>query len=148
MALLWVGSICAQQGSVEDPVLGKMGDVEIKASDIRRILDAQPPELRKQITGASELDRLVRNELVRQSLLMEARSKGWDKKPDVALMMERAKEQALLQIYVSDLARPPMEYPTEEDIGTRSRRPTLLFNGYGEYVADLYKGLEKERLYV
>jgi sulfoxide reductase catalytic subunit YedY len=23
----------------------------------------------------------------------------------------------------------------------------LLFNGYGEYVADLYKGLEKERLW-
>ena len=28
------------------------------------------------------------------------------------------------------------------------RRPTLLFNGYGEYVADLYKGLEAtERLW-
>ena len=25
--------------------------------------------------------------------------------------------------------------------------PTLLFNGYGEFVADLYKGLENERLY-
>jgi sulfoxide reductase catalytic subunit YedY len=27
------------------------------------------------------------------------------------------------------------------------RVPTLLFNGYGEYVADLYKGLENERLW-
>jgi len=34
-------------------------------------------------------------------------------------------------------------------IGTGERRPTLLFNGYGEYVAGLYKGLEdKERLFV
>ena len=33
-------------------------------------------------------------------------------------------------------------------IGTGERRPTLLFNGYGEYVAGLYKGLEdKERLW-
>ena len=32
-------------------------------------------------------------------------------------------------------------------IGTSERKPTLLFNGYGEYVADLYKGLEKERLW-
>jgi len=116
LPLLWIGSVCAQQASVEDPVVGKMGSVEIKASEIRHILDAQPAELRKQMTGASELDRLVRNELVRQSLLMEARSKGWDKKPDVALMMERAKDQALLQIYVSNLARPPTEYPTEDDI--------------------------------
>jgi methionine sulfoxide reductase catalytic subunit len=36
----------------------------------------------------------------------------------------------------------------EEIIGSGGkRRPTLLFNGYGEYVADLYKGLEKERLW-
>jgi methionine sulfoxide reductase catalytic subunit len=32
-------------------------------------------------------------------------------------------------------------------LGTDERRPTLLFNGYGEYVADLYKGLQGERLY-
>jgi len=35
----------------------------------------------------------------------------------------------------------------EELIGTGERRPTLLFNGYGEFVADIYKGLEKERLW-
>lgn len=116
LSLLWLGSVCAQQGSAEDPILGQMGNVEIKASDIRRIIDAQPPDVRKQMTGASELDRLVRSELVRQSLLMEARSKGWDKKPDVALMMDRARDQALLQMYVSNLARPPAEYPTEDDI--------------------------------
>ena len=33
-------------------------------------------------------------------------------------------------------------------LGTDERKPTLLFNGYGEQVAGLYKGLEKERLYL
>jgi len=32
-------------------------------------------------------------------------------------------------------------------IGLNERRPTLLFNGYTEFVADIYKGLEKERLW-
>jgi sulfoxide reductase catalytic subunit YedY len=36
----------------------------------------------------------------------------------------------------------------ERMLGTDEMRPTLLYNGYGEHVADLYKGLEKERLYV
>jgi len=36
----------------------------------------------------------------------------------------------------------------EEVIGVGTRVPTVIFNGYGAYVADLYKGLEKERLYV
>jgi len=42
---------------------------------------------------------------------------------------------------------PRWSQATEEIIGTGERRPTLLFNGYGEYVADIYKGLEKERLW-
>ena len=42
---------------------------------------------------------------------------------------------------------PRWSQATEEVIGTGERRPTLIFNGYGEYVADLYKGLEGERLW-
>src|SRR5438128_5568396 len=42
---------------------------------------------------------------------------------------------------------PRWSQATEELIGLNERRPTLIFNGYGEYVADLYKGLEHERLW-
>ena len=42
---------------------------------------------------------------------------------------------------------PRWSQATEELIGLNERRPTLLFNGYSEYVAELYKGLEKERLW-
>jgi sulfoxide reductase catalytic subunit YedY len=45
------------------------------------------------------------------------------------------------------VAHPRWSQATEELIGTGERRPTLLFNGYGDYVASLYKGLENERLY-
>jgi sulfoxide reductase catalytic subunit YedY len=49
---------------------------------------------------------------------------------------------------------PAVDHPrwsqaTEEVLGKRERVPTLLYNGYGEFVADLYKGLEgKERLWM
>ncbi|HEX5507064.1 MAG TPA: protein-methionine-sulfoxide reductase catalytic subunit MsrP [Pseudolabrys sp.] len=42
---------------------------------------------------------------------------------------------------------PRWSQATEEVIGTGERRPTLLFNGYGEYVADIYKNLQNERLW-
>jgi sulfoxide reductase catalytic subunit YedY len=45
------------------------------------------------------------------------------------------------------VAHPRWSLATEEIIGTNERKPTLLFNGYGEYVADLYKGMDKERLW-
>lgn len=43
---------------------------------------------------------------------------------------------------------PRWSQATERMLGTDERRPTLLYNGYGEQVAGLYKGLEKERLFV
>lgn len=47
---------------------------------------------------------------------------------------------------------PAVDHPrwsqaTEEVLGSRDRIPTVLFNGYGEFVADLYKGKENERLW-
>jgi sulfoxide reductase catalytic subunit YedY len=42
---------------------------------------------------------------------------------------------------------PRWSQATEEVIGTGERVPTQLFNGYGEYVADIYKDLQKERLW-
>jgi sulfoxide reductase catalytic subunit YedY len=46
------------------------------------------------------------------------------------------------------VAHPRWSQADEEILGTGGqRKPTMLFNGYGEYVADLYKGLEKERLW-
>jgi methionine sulfoxide reductase catalytic subunit len=47
-----------------------------------------------------------------------------------------------------DVPHPRWSQATEELIGRGGeRRPTVLFNGYGEYVAQLYKGLEDERLW-
>jgi sulfoxide reductase catalytic subunit YedY len=46
-----------------------------------------------------------------------------------------------------EVAHPRWSQASEELIGTGERRPTLLYNGYGEYVAHLYKGMENERLW-
>ena len=42
---------------------------------------------------------------------------------------------------------PRWSQASESLIGVGERRPTLLFNGYTEFVAGLYKGLENERLW-
>ncbi|MCJ2065425.1 protein-methionine-sulfoxide reductase catalytic subunit MsrP [Methylobacterium sp. J-088] len=43
---------------------------------------------------------------------------------------------------------PRWSQATERVLGTDQRVPTLIYNGYGEQVAALYKGLEGERLFV
>lgn len=47
-----------------------------------------------------------------------------------------------------EVPHPRWSQATEELIGTGNRVPTQLFNGYGEWVADMYAGLENENLYM
>ena len=116
-AIAFLAALSTSTNAQSDAVVGKMGNVEIRTSEVRRFIDAQPPEVRKQIAGAiPELDRLVRSELVRLTLLAEAKSKGVDKKAEVQLMMERARELALLSEYMNEVTRPPASYPSEEDV--------------------------------
>lgn len=46
-----------------------------------------------------------------------------------------------------EVAHPRWSQASERVLGTKERVPTQLFNGYGEQVASLYEGLEKESLY-
>lgn len=46
-----------------------------------------------------------------------------------------------------DVPHPRWSQATEEVLGTGRRVPTLLFNGYEEQVAHIYKGLEGQTLY-
>jgi methionine sulfoxide reductase catalytic subunit len=42
---------------------------------------------------------------------------------------------------------PRWSQATERVLGTDERVPTLKWNGYGEYVAHLYDGLQNEKLF-
>jgi sulfoxide reductase catalytic subunit YedY len=46
------------------------------------------------------------------------------------------------------VAHPRWSQATEEVLGTGQRVPTLMWNGYGDQVAGLYKGLEGEKLFM
>lgn len=46
-----------------------------------------------------------------------------------------------------EVSHPRWSQATERMLGTGERRPTLIWNGYGEQVAGLYTGLTRERLF-
>jgi sulfoxide reductase catalytic subunit YedY len=47
-----------------------------------------------------------------------------------------------------DVPHPRWSQSSERDLATGEKRPTQIFNGYGEYVARLYRGKESERLFM
>jgi sulfoxide reductase catalytic subunit YedY len=70
-----------------------------------------------------------------------------DKRPRGMWEALQASEYGFWANVNPDVPHPRWSQASEEVIGTGERRPTLLFNGYGEYVADLYKNMENERLW-
>ena len=71
-----------------------------------------------------------------------------DKRPQSFWEALQASEYGFWANVNPQVPHPRWSQATEEDIATKERRPTLLFNGYGEYVAHLYKDLEAEKLWV
>ena len=71
-----------------------------------------------------------------------------DKRPKSYWESLQAREYGFWANVNPKVDHPRWSQATEEVIGQGGKRvPTLLFNGYGEWVADLYKGLDSERLY-
>jgi sulfoxide reductase catalytic subunit YedY len=70
-----------------------------------------------------------------------------DKRPKSYWEALQAAEYGFWANVNPQVPHPRWSQATEELIGLNERRPTLLFNGYAEYVGDLYKGLEHERLW-
>jgi len=116
LPLLLIGLMLCSAAAAED-LVGKMGDVELRSSELQVILEAQPPEARRQLaTDPAALERLVRSELMRKAVLNEAKQKGWDKRPELQPLIERARDQVIVSSFVGSLAKPGDGYPSEDDI--------------------------------
>jgi len=71
-----------------------------------------------------------------------------DKRPHSYWEALQASEYGFWANVNPEVPHPRWSQASERVLGTDERKPTLMWNGYGEFVADLYKGLEKERLFV
>ena len=70
-----------------------------------------------------------------------------DKRPKSFWEEIQASEYGFWANVNPEVPHPRWSQATERVLGKRTRVPTQLFNGYAEQVADLYKGMEGERLY-
>lgn len=71
-----------------------------------------------------------------------------DKRPVSFWEEINAKEYGFWANVNPQVDHPRWSQATERVLGSDERIPTIIYNGYGEEVADLYKGLEGERLFV
>ena len=119
LALFAPQHIFAQGAAAPGVVVGRMGTMELRAAQLTDLIAAQTPDVRKALAAQPEaLKDLVNAELLRRSLVAEARQAQWDKRPDVALAMERARDQTMIESFVTNRSTPEAAYPSASEIQT------------------------------
>jgi parvulin-like peptidyl-prolyl isomerase len=95
-------------GDPPSDIVAQRGDVQMTASELRDLLAATDPAQRAQLEGnQAALADFVRQRVLTQALLSEARAKGWDQRPDVAQRANDARDSVILQSYIMSLVPDP-----------------------------------------
>lgn len=117
LALGFTSLALAALSHAESPVIAQVGDSEVRAEDIKPLLEKLP--MKDQLTLAhdpAQLNELVRSFIVQQLVYKEAAAKKWEQQPQVAAQLERLRQQAVTQTYLQSLATPPADYPSQSDL--------------------------------
>jgi peptidylprolyl isomerase len=97
--------------------IARIGGREVPLADVQAYVQALPAETRQQLAAdPPALSRVVRAYVARSLLLDEAKAAGWEKRPEVAAALARARDEALLASYLRARTEPPAEFPTEAEV--------------------------------
>lgn len=102
---------CTLRAESENSIVGKIGDLEISAQEIKSALGDAP--------GSSDpamANQWVRSLLVQKFLLKEALAKKWEQRPEVKLQLERIRETSITESYLQSLCAPDKSYPSEAEV--------------------------------
>lgn len=112
VCLMLLASQLPAADDLPDNVVARLGKLQLKTEDVAALLAGTRSAQQKP----EQLRNLLASELVRRAVLQEAQQEGWEKKPDVARQLARAREQVLVNSWLQEHARPPAGYPSDEDI--------------------------------
>lgn len=107
----------ATAAQADDPVIAERGADHITLGQARAMLAATDADTRAKLQAdPNAVAELLRNVLLQRALLAQANSEHWDQKPEIAAVLQRARDQVLIQSYLTAHATLPAGYPTEADI--------------------------------
>ena len=101
----------------ESTVVANAGQSEVKAEDIKPLLEALPIRDQVMLTrNPAALNDFVRTLIIEQLVYKEALAKKWDQQTNVVALLERVRQQTLTQSYLQSLATPPTAYPSPSEL--------------------------------
>ncbi|MCB1232260.1 MAG: peptidylprolyl isomerase [Verrucomicrobiae bacterium] len=100
-----------------DEVLGKIGEFEVKISDVRKSLETLTAAEREAMRSQpSALNQYVRALLVQKIVLREATAKGWDESEEVKERMSLLRDGVVATTFLESVSQPPAGFPSDEEV--------------------------------
>jgi parvulin-like peptidyl-prolyl isomerase len=98
-------------------VIGKAGDLELKAADVREAIAGLDDTQQAALAGDRDaLNQYVRALLIQRLVLQQARAEKWDQQPAVIARLVRAREAALAESFLENASAPEPGWPAESDL--------------------------------
>ena len=117
-AFIILSSLAILNSSFADEVVGRIGDLELTASEIENASSLDAASLRK-VTEAMLVQRLV---------LKEALDKKWHQQPETQRLIQNTREAAIADSYLKKLSEPPADFPSENELKAayEAAKPSLV----------------------
>jgi peptidylprolyl isomerase len=98
-------------------IIARAAGLEVKSDEVRAIFAALGPQEQAAVArDPSLLTQIVRATLANQLVLKEALAKKWDQQPQVAAMIQRARDNAIVESYLRSVSTPPASFPTDAEM--------------------------------
>jgi peptidylprolyl isomerase len=110
----WSTFILAEES---DPVVGRIGEIELHQSEILASFGTMGSVDKEALArDTATLNKLVRSMLVQRVILKEALEKKWEEEPGTVALLKSTREAAIADSYLKALNRPPESYPSEAEL--------------------------------
>lgn len=112
----------------ERTILGRLGEENVTAEIVKPALDSLSDEERAALArDPAALTKLVRSLMIQRIVLRDALSKKWDERPEVLDRIRQARDTAITDSFLKNVAQPPDSYPNEVELKSayEARRASL-----------------------
>jgi parvulin-like peptidyl-prolyl isomerase len=114
-AFLLAGA-CSQSAAAAD-VVARVGGTDVTSDELKAYVETLGAQEQAALAkDPAKLSQVVRSYLAQRAVLKEAQTRKWDQDPAVKAQLDRVREQALAELYLQSVSRPPDGYPSEAEV--------------------------------
>ncbi len=112
---LLVALACARAEGAD--VVARVGKIDVTSDQVRAWVETLDARDRAALAkDPALLNQVVRSFLARQAVLGEARARRWDQEPPVKAQLDRVRDEALTELYLTQVSQPPESYPSDAEV--------------------------------